>query len=343
MNVGTPNSPRVPDVRRYLRQFLGDGRVIDLPWLGRKALVNGVIAPFRGPKSAKAYRALWTEAGSPLITHSKALRDGLQARLGGSYRVAFAMTYQEPSIAAGLDELRKAGVRELLLVPLFPQYASSSTGAAVQAAMSLIARWNDIPPVSVLAPFHAEEGYLRAFAENINACDPARYDHVLFSFHGLPERHIHRSHTACSDFLQRDLDTTTIDGCACERGPYDAHPTCYKMQCHATARALAARTGLRSGTWSVGFQSRLDKAWVKPFSDEQVKAAPAKGIKRLLVVSPAFVADCLETVIEIGEEYAELFKENGGDQLILVPSLNATPTWVEGLAGLIAQRIPARA
>ena len=250
------------------------------------------------------------------------------------------MTYQQPAIVDALDELRKAGMRELLIVPLFPQYASSSTGAAVQAAMTLIARWNDIPPVSVLAPFHAEEGYLRAFAENILACTPARYDHVLFSFHGLPERHIHRSHTACADFLQRDLNTASIDGCACERGPYDAYPTCYKMQCHATARALAERAELRLGAWSVGFQSRLDRAWVKPFSDELVKAAPAKGIKRLLVVSPAFVADCLETVIEIGEEYADLFKEHGGEKLTLVPSLNASPTWVEGLADLITRRVP---
>lgn len=338
LNVGTPNSPRVPDVRRYLRQFLGDGRVIDLPWLGRKLLVNGVIAPFRGPKSAKAYRALWTDNGSPLITHSRALCEGLQGRLGEGYHVTFAMTYQDPSIRAGLDAVRRAGAAEIVLVPLFPQYASSSTGAALQAVMNSIAEWNDIPPVSVVPPFHAEEGYLRSFEQNIRACEPSRYDHVLFSFHGLPERHIQRSHTACAHYLQRQLDAAPIDGCACGRGPYDAHPTCYKMQCHATARALAQRAGLQPGAWSVGFQSRLDKAWVKPFSDEIIKAAPAKGVKRMLVASPAFVADCLETVIEIGVEYAEMFKQHGGQELTLVPSLNASPVWVDALSDMIARR-----
>ena len=335
MNVGTPDSPRTADVRRYLKQFLGDGRVIDLPWLGRKLLVNGIIAPFRAPKSAKAYAKLWTPKGSPLIVHGTALRDALNAELGPAFRVALAMSYQSPSIHDALMELRKAGAQRLVLVPLYPQYASSSTGASLQAVFQEIARWNDIPPVATIPPFYREEGYLGAFAERIQACEPGRSEHVLFSFHGLPERHIQRSHTTCSSHLQRELDDRPIAACRCEREEYDAHPSCYKMQCHWTARELAKRCGLKDGDWSVGFQSRLDSKWVRPFSDVRVEELAKAGCKKLLVVSPAFVADCLETVIEIGEEYAELFRSHGGDELRLVPSLNASPTWVRAIAGFI--------
>jgi ferrochelatase len=335
MNVGTPNSPATSDVRRYLKQFLGDGRVIDLPWIGRKLLVNGIIAPFRAPKSAKAYRKLWTEKGSPLIVHGNALRDGLQAKLGGGFRVALAMSYQNPSMHDALNELRLAGVQRIILVPLYPQYASSSTGASLQAAMTEIARWNDIPPVAVVPPFYNEVGYLQAFTERIQASRPETFDHVLFSFHGLPDRHIQRSHTAGADFLTRKVKADVVEGCPCERGAYDAFPTCYKMQCHATARALAARCGLKDGAWSVGFQSRLDQQWVKPFSDKLVEDLAKRGMKRLLVTSPAFVADCLETTVEIGDEYLEIFHEHGGQHLELVPSLNASATWVEALTGLV--------
>ncbi len=337
MNVGTPNSPRTTDVRRYLRQFLGDGRVIDLPWIGRKLLVNGIIAPFRAPKSAKAYAKLWTANGSPLIVHGNALREALAEQLGPRYRVALAMSYQAPSIQESLLSLRREGIQRLVLVPLYPQYASSSTGASLQAAFDEMAAWNDIPAIVSVPPFYREEGYLAAFAQNIRSCSPARFDHVLFSFHGLPERHIQRSHTVASAMLQKDLDTTPIGGCACERGDFDQHPSCYKMQCHWTARELAKRCDLGTGSWSVGFQSRLDSRWVKPFSDERIKELARSGCKKLLVVSPAFVADCLETVIEIGEEYAELFHEYGGKELQLVPSLNASPAWVSAVAELVVR------
>ncbi len=337
MNVGTPDSPRTADVRRYLKQFLGDGRVIDLPWLGRKLLVNGLIAPFRAPKSAKAYRKLWTDQGSPLIVHGNALRDALIGELGPAFRVALAMSYQRPSIHDALLELRSAGAQKLVLVPLYPQYASSSTGASLQAAFHEIAGWNDIPPITTVQPFYREEGYLAAFTERILACGPRNSDHVLFSFHGLPERHIQRSHTACATHLQGALDERPIGGCPCEHGEYSAFPTCYKMQCHWTARELAERCGLKAGEWSVGFQSRLDSKWVRPFSDVRVEELAKSGCKKLLVVSPAFVADCLETVIEIGEEYAELFHEHGGEKLQLVPSLNASPAWVKAMTDLIVR------
>ncbi len=335
INVGTPDSTSVGDVRKYLREFLGDGRVIDLPWAARKLLVNGIIAPFRAPKSAKAYRKLWTPAGSPLIVHGEALARALQARLGDDHLVLLAMRYQSPSLSGAIDRLMKERVKEIVIVPMFPQYSSAATGTALQEAFRIIGGYAEVPAVRTVPAFHDDPGFLDAFARRIHSCAPSTYDHVLFSFHGLPDRHVQRAHTACAKSLDTRLDKSPVTGCACERGPYDAFPTCYKMQCHATARALAARVGLPSGQWSVGFQSRLDQRWLRPFSDAIVKEAPAKGIKRMLVVSPAFVADCLETVIEIGEEYAELFQEHGGDQLTLVPSLNAEPAWVEAFARII--------
>lgn len=335
INVGTPDSTAVGDVRKYLREFLGDGRVIDLPWLARKILVNGIIAPFRAPRSAKGYRELWTPEGSPLIVHGEGLARALQAELGPDHLVLLAMRYQQPSLRAAVDRLMRERVREVVLVPLFPQYASAATGTALEEAFRLLGRYAEVPAVSTVPAFHDDPGFLDAFAERIKGCSPGAYDHVLFSFHGLPDRHVRRAHTPCAGSLDRRLDKAPVTGCACEVGPYEAFPSCYKMQCHATARALAARTGLPRDQWSVGFQSRLDQQWLRPFSDVIVKEAPAKGIKRLLVVSPAFVADCLETVIEIGEEYDELFKEHGGEQLTLVPSLNATPAWVRALASLV--------
>jgi ferrochelatase len=188
-----------------------------------------------------------------------------------------------------------------------------------------------------VAPFYNDEGYLNAFVERIRSHAPETYDHVLFSFHGLPDRHIQRSHTTCSTALQKDLDKTPVAGCACETGPFLKYPSCYKMQCHVTARELAARCGLSRERWSVGFQRRLDKQWVTPFSDKLIEQYAKDGMKRLLVVSPAFVADCLETVIEIGDEYDELFKEHGGEHVQLVDSLNAHPLWVEALTRLVKQ------
>lgn len=335
INVGTPDSTAVADVRKYLREFLGDGRVIDLPWPLRKVLVNGIIAPFRAPRSAKAYRELWTAEGSPLIVHGQALAQALQAELGPEHLVLLAMRYQQPSLRAAVERLMRERVREVVVVPMFPQYASAATGTALEEAFRLLARHAEIPAVSTVPAFHDDPGFLDAFAQRIRTCSPADYDHVLFSFHGLPDRHVQRAHTPCASSLERRLDRSPVAGCPCEAGPYDAFPSCYKMQCHATARALAARTGLPRERWSVGFQSRLDQRWLRPFSDAIVKEAPSKGIKRMLVVSPAFVADCLETVIEIGEEYAELFREHGGEQLTLVPSLNAEPAWVSALASLV--------
>lgn len=337
INVGTPDSPKVGDVRRYLREFLGDGRVIDLPWLGRKLLVNGIIAPFRAPKSAKAYRKLWTPEGSPLIVHGNALVKAVQERLGPDHKVVLAMRYQNPRMKEAIDGLIKLQVERVVLVPLFPQYSSAATGTALQEAMAILGGYTDVPAVRTVPPFYHDAGFLDAFAERIRSHGPEGYDHVLFSFHGLPDRHIQRSHTSCSGAMASRLDKAPVAGCACEHGPYDKHPACYKMQCHATARALAERCGLPRERWSVGFQSRLDKRWVTPFSDVLVEQYAKQGMKRLLIVSPAFVADCLETTIEIGEEYDELFREHGGERVQLVESLNAQPAWADVLTRLIRE------
>lgn len=335
INVGTPDSPEVADVRRYLRQFLGDGRVIDLPWLGRKLLVNGIIVPFRAPKSAKAYKKLWTDQGSPLVVHGLALRDALLSELGDGYTVSLGMRYQNPTLKSALEEVKAAGVERIILAPLFPQYASSSTGSALEEAFGIVRGWNDVPPVTTLPSFYREEGYLASFTERILGRDPGSFDHVLFSFHGLPNEHIRRSHASSRAYIGRAQGADAVAGCPCEVGAYDRHPTCYKMQCHATARALAQRAGLVAGQWSVGFQSRLDQDWLQPFSDKRIEELARTGSKKLLVVSPAFVADCLETVIEIGDEYLELFRAHGGQELKLVESLNASPRWVQALAELL--------
>jgi len=242
-----------------------------VPWFARKLLVNGIIAPFRAPKSAKAYRKLWTPEGSPLIVHGNALVAALQQRLGPAYKVVLAMRYQNPRMKDALDGLVRQGVDRVVLVPLFPQYSSAATGTALQEAMALLGRYTDVPAVSSVPPFYNDEGYLSAFADRIRSHAPEGYDHVLFSFHGLPDRHIQRSHTECSTWLQKDLNTTAVAGCACEKGDYLKHPNCYKMQCHTTARALAERCRIPRERWSVGFQSRLDQKWVTPFSDQLIE------------------------------------------------------------------------
>lgn len=335
INIGTPDSPRVGDVRRYLREFLGDGRVIDLPWFGRKLLVNGIIVPFRAPKSAKAYEKLWTPQGAPLIVHGTALRDALDDALGDGFRVSLGMRYRNPALKSVLEEVKASGVQRIILVPLFPQYASSSTGSALEEAFRIIRGWNDVPQVSTVPPFFREDGYLASFAQRILESDPGSFDHVLFSFHGLPNEHIRRSHTSSLSYLGKSHGADAVAGCPCETASYDKHPACYKMQCHSTARALAERAGLSAGGWSVGFQSRLNEDWLQPFSDKRIAELAKNGCRNLLVVSPAFVADCLETVIEIGDEYLELFRHHGGVELKLVESLNASPSWVQTVADLI--------
>ncbi|MEM7157319.1 MAG: ferrochelatase [Myxococcota bacterium] len=326
LNLGTPDAPRAPEVRRYLRQFLSDPRVIDINPVARWLLLNLIILPIRPAKSAAAYQKVWSDEGSPLLVHGKALRDAVAERLDDT-PVVLAMRYGNPSIAHGLDQLREQGCDELVVLPLFPQYASSSTGSAIEAVYRDVAeRWNT-PFIRVVPPFYEDVGFIDAFAQIgrpvLDELDP---QHVLMSFHGLPERHMIKSDDSGRHCL-------ASDGCCDAVGPDNRN--CYRAQCFATARALAAQLELSDADYSVTFQSRLGRTpWIKPYTDEVLIELANKGVERLAVYCPAFVADCLETLEEIGMRADEDFRAAGGKRLVLVPSLNSHPAWADAVVQL---------
>jgi ferrochelatase len=328
INLGTPDEPTTSAVRRYLRQFLSDPRVLDMNPVGRFLLLNLVILPTRPAKSAHAYRSVWDPSrGSPLLYHSRDLAAAVAERLGADWRVELAMRYGSPSIETGIAALRAAGCDHLVVLPLFPQYASSSTGSAIEAVYRAASTAWNVPWLEVVPPFWGDAGFLDAFAAvgkaPIAAVDA---DHVLFSFHGLPERQILKS----DDTGRHCLASA---GC-CDRMT-EANRNCYRAQSFATARGIADRLGLAAGGWSVAFQSRLGRIpWIKPYTDQVVVELAKKGVRRLAVYSPAFVADCLETLEEIGMRLRDDFRGAGGSELVLVPSLNATPPWADAVAEL---------
>jgi ferrochelatase len=324
INLGTPDSPSVRDVRSYLSQFLNDPRVIDIPWLARKILVNLIIVPFRASKSAKIYQKLWTPRGSPLLFHSIRAKDLLQQELGEAYDVHLAMRYKNPSIPDVLEKMRKANYKKIIILPMFPQYASASTGSALDEVMRVIRRWWVIPEMKVISQYYDHPDYIEAFAERGRQFDLNTYDHVLFSYHGLPERQVDKVYDE-----GRCLDHN------CEREITEENKYCYKATSYATTRLIASRLGIPPEKYTVCFQSRLDQKWLKPFSDEVVKACAEKGMKNILVFSPAFTADCLETIIEIGDEYQEIFHTHGGKKVQLVESLNNHPRWIQCMKKLV--------
>ena len=326
INLGTPDSPSVSDVRSYLSQFLNDPRVIDIPWLWRKILVNLIIVPFRAPKSAGVYKKLWTSNGSPLLYYSERVKDLLQAEMGEEYDVFLAMRYKNPSIPDVLEEMRRKNYDEIIVLPLFPQYASASTGSAIDEVMRVTRAWWVIPEIRYISQYYDHSTFIDAVVERGRAYDPADYDHILFSYHGLPERQVEKVHPALA-----------CANCDCDRNGKitPERKFCYRATCYATTRLIAARLGLPEEKYTVCFQSRLDQKWLKPFSDEVVAECAKKGMKRILVFSPAFTADCLETIIEIGEEYQEIFHKHGGEKVQLVESLNDHPLWIRCLKELV--------
>ena len=327
IQLGTPDSPKTSDVRRYLSEFLNDPRVIDLPYLARKLLVNGIIVPFRAPKSAKIYQELWEMSGgvSPLITHTENVTQLLQEKMDEQFTVEFAMRYQNPSMDMVLEKIRKVNYDKIIIIPLFPQYASASSGSAIEKAMNIIRKWWVIPEIKIVSQFWHSEGYINSIVERSKAFDPKSYDHVLFSYHGLPERHV--------DKVYEGTDLCADQPCESELN--DKNKLCYKATCFATTRLIAEKLNLKDSDYTVCFQSRLDKKWLTPFSDEIVEEWAKKGAKKLLVFSPAFVADCLETLVEIGSEYQEIFEEHGGETVDLVPSSNDHPEFVSCLNQLV--------
>lgn len=330
VNLGTPDSPSTADVRKYLDEFLTDGRVIDVNPVWRNILVKGIIVPFRGPKSAKLYKEIWSdESGSPLLYYSIRQLELLRERLGDGYQVELAMRYQSPSIESALKKLQEGNVESIRVIPLFPHYASASSGSVLQKVMELVSRWQTIPNISMINSFHDNELMIETFAANGKKHQPELYDHVLFSFHGLPERQLVKADPTGSHCLKKENCCASLT---------DANKFCYSAQCYDTARLIADRLNLAKENYTVCFQSRLGKdPWVKPYTSEVIKKLAAEGKKRLLVFCPAFVADCLETIYEVTVEYNEEFKAEGGEKVQLVESLNDHPLWIEALEGLARQ------
>ena len=324
INLGTPDSPSVSDVRSYLSQFLNDPRVIDIPWLLRKMLVNLIIVPFRAPKSAKIYQKLWTSQGSPLLFHSQNATKLLQGELDDDYVVHLAMRYKNPSIPKVLETMRKAQYQKIIVVTMFPHYASASTGSAIEEIMRVIKDWWVIPELKFVSQYYDHPLFIDGFVARGKKYNIAEFDHVIFSYHGLPERQVDKVY---NEGLCADHD--------CEHEITKENKYCYKATCYATTRLLVEKLDIPKEKYTVSFQSRLDQKWLKPFSDEVVRECAKKGMKKILVFSPAFTADCLETIIEIGDEYQEIFHEHGGEKVQLVESLNDHPLWIACLKDLV--------
>ncbi|MEH6671228.1 ferrochelatase [Halopseudomonas sp.] len=321
-NLGSPASTDVADVRRYLNQFLMDPYVVDLPWPLRRLLV-GLILLLRPKKSAEAYASIWWEEGSPLVVISRRVQQALQARL--DMPVELAMRYGEPSIERGLLALaRKPGVREVLFMPQYPQHADSTTTTSIREAERVVAEHKLDIKLTVVPAFHAKPGYMDALVASAQPHLEQGFDHLLFSYHGLPERHLRKADPTGSHCL-------AYPDC-CDR-PSPAHATCYRAQCVSVTREFTRRLGLRDDQWSLAFQSRLGKdKWIEPYTETRLDELAAQGVKRLLVMCPAFVSDCIETLEEIGDRGREQFIEAGGEELVLVPCLNDHPQWIETLA-----------
>jgi len=326
VNLGTPDSPEVADVRKYLDQFLMDERVIDVNAFKRTLLVKGIIVPFRSPKTSKLYKEIWDGNGSPLLYYSKIQANKLQEKLGDEYHVELAMRYQNPSILSALEKMKAGLVESIKVIPMFPQYASASTGSVMQSVMEIISKWPTIPPVSFVSSFHDNDLVIETFANNALKYQPDSYDHVLFSFHGLPERQLLKCDHTGHYCLKQDNCCESIN---------DTNKFCYSAQGYDTARLIAAKLNIAREDYTVCFQSRLGKEpWVQPYTSDVLKKLAGEGKKRLLVFSPAFVADCLETLYEITVEYHEEFKALGGEHVQLVESLNDDPRFIDALAGM---------
>jgi ferrochelatase len=326
VNLGTPDKPQRGAVYRYLKQFLLDRRVIDYPWILRNFLVRGIIAPFRSGSSAKLYQRLWTPEGSPLKIFGYNVAEGVQKELGEEYHVELGMRYQSPSIESAIKRLLEARVSSITVFPMFPQYASATTGSVHEEVMRLLGKEESIPDVRLINSYYDHPDVVHIFADKARKYNLDNYDHFVFSFHGVPQRQLRRA-DQCNHCLKSEDCCLTIS---------DANQHCYSAQCHATAFSIARELGLPREKFTVCFQSRLGpEQWTQPYTSDVIMDEIKRGNKNLLVFSPAFVADCLETTIEIGYEYKEEFIEEGGEKLDLVESLNDDPRWIKAISKMV--------
>ncbi|MBC7868549.1 MAG: ferrochelatase [Gloeobacteraceae cyanobacterium ES-bin-316] len=322
MNLGSPDTTSVKDVRRYLNEFLMDEKVIDVPYIARLLLVKGIVVPFRAPKSAEAYKTIWTPGGSPLIVLTKQLQEKLQELT--EEPIEIAMRYGNPTPAEAFENLmqRQPGLEEVIAVPLYPHYAMASYETAVDSAKEIHVK-NKYPfRLEFIKPFFDENHYINAMVENMRPYLSESYDHILFSYHGIPARHLRKTDPTGSH-------CTKVEDCCNVASP--AHAVCYRHQCFATTRLVTEALNVPKEKYSIAFQSRLGKGWLQPFTDKRLEEMPAEGIKKLLILCPAFVSDCLETLEEIDERGKETFMEAGGVSYTMIPCLNTHPLWVETL------------
>lgn len=329
MNLGSPDSTEVKDVKRYLNEFLMDERVIDKPWLLRALLVQGIIVPFRAPKSAEAYKSIWTDEGSPLLVISRQLQQALDKEIDEP--VTIAMRYGNPSPKMAYDELLQQNndLEEVILVPLYPHYAMSSYETAVEYAKEQHRKGGYEFKLTTLKPYYDDETYLNALCESMKPYLEQEYDKILFSYHGVPERHIKKGDITGKHCLQ-------VANC-CDVAS-EAHQYCYRHQCWATTKEVVKRLGIPEGKWGFSFQSRLGRdPWLQPYTAQRLEELPGEGAKKILVVCPAFVSDCLETLEEIAEEGKESFIHAGGESFTMIPCLNVHPLWVGALKKWVAE------
>ncbi|WP_339468364.1 MULTISPECIES: ferrochelatase [unclassified Pseudomonas] len=330
VNLGSPKSTSVADVRSYLNQFLMDPYVIDLPWPVRRLLVSLILIK-RPEQSAHAYASIWWDEGSPLVVLSRRLQQQMTTQWTQG-PVELAMRYGEPSIGTVLTRLAAQGIRKVTLAPLYPQFADSTVTTVIEEAKRVVRDKQLDVQFSILQPFYDQPEYLDALAASVRSYVEQDYDHLLLSFHGLPERHLTKLDPT-GQHCFKDAD-------CCKNASAEVLQTCYRAQCFSVARDFAERLGLPEGKWSVAFQSRLGRAkWIEPYTEARLEALAQQGVKKLLVMCPAFVADCIETLEEIGDRGLEQFREAGGEELVLVPCLNDDPQWAKAL-NTLCERAP---
>ena len=327
VNLGSPDSASVPDVRRYLREFLMDGRVLDVNWFVRFCVVHFAILPSRPKESAHAYQKIWTPEGSPLVVTSKRVHSKLQQR--SKVPIELAMRYQNPPIPSAVQSLADKGVDDLLLIPLFPHYAMSSFQTAVERVKEVAASISPKMRIAVQLPFYADPDYINALVASATPYLEKGFDHLLFSYHGIPERQLRKTDpTGCHCLAAPN----------CCETPSPAHATCYRAQCFRTTAEFVNKARIPAEKYSISFQSRLGRdPWLKPYTDFEIPRLVEQGVKRMLVICPAFVSDCLETIEEIGMRATESFLEEGGAEFALIPCLNEHPLWLETIERMISQ------
>ncbi|MDA9079498.1 ferrochelatase [Gammaproteobacteria bacterium] len=325
VNLGTPDSPSYFNVFKYLREFLMDGRVIDIPAFFRFILVTLIICPLRSFSSGKIYKQLWDLSGgeSPLLKNTRELTSKLN-EAQEKFNVFYAMRYQTPSIKNTLADIQKTNPTDLIVFPLFPHYASATSGSVYAEVTKQLSREWVIPNFNFISQYYDHPAFIEAWIKTAQNYDIEQYDKILFSYHGLPKSQVNK--------VYKDMQ---CDGKNCEHEINDDNHYCYKATVYETSKLIADRLNIPQDKYEVSFQSRLTNNWLEPFSDEVLKSYPAKGIKKVLVFSPAFTADCLETIIEIGHEYKELFEESGGQKLDYVESLNFSDAWVQAIIEIV--------